>query len=167
MTSDSDWTVDVCLQVPTGYALKGILDVDGKVLSTTDCSQSLVSGTPVIVLFSLTDIGSPEPKLGLSLTTTHKGKKTKTNVTLDGIRRKSKDAQEKSLKAKVKEIGQKIKQEKEQILDKDTSKVDLINLTPSRDPLNESVVGKVVSFFGKISNGISNYASAFMSFLFR
>jgi parallel beta-helix repeat protein len=101
MTSDSDWTVDVCLQVPAGYSLKGVQDVNGTVVSTSNCSQSLVSGTPVVVLFSLADIGSPEPTLGLSLTTTHKGKKTKTNVTLDGIRRKTKDAEEKSVKAEI------------------------------------------------------------------
>jgi hypothetical protein len=101
MTSDSNWAVDVCMQVPTGYSLKGVQDASGNIIGISNCTQALVAGQPAIVLFSIADIGSPEPSMGLSLTTTHNGKKANKNIIIDGIRKKTKDAQDQALKAQI------------------------------------------------------------------
>ena len=163
MTSDSDWTVDVCLQVPTGYSLKGVQDVNGAILSTTNCSQSLVSGTPVIVLFSLADIGSPEPTLGLSLTTTHKGKKVKKDIKMDGIRRKSKDAGEKELKVKIKQAGEKVKREKDQ--EKAKLKTELDKRMALEN--NGTAGGRFIASLKRVGYNIAKLAAVFTSFLFK
>jgi hypothetical protein len=50
-TSDSDWTVDLCLEVPEGYQI-----VEGE-----DCVKTLVAGETVAVLFTVQEVGSPKP----------------------------------------------------------------------------------------------------------
>ncbi|MBI4991592.1 MAG: thrombospondin type 3 repeat-containing protein [Candidatus Harrisonbacteria bacterium] len=101
MSSNENWTVDVCLQVPPGYQIAGLLDENGSLVSTSNCTQSLIAGQSAVVLFSVKEIGSPEPNFGLSLTTNHKGKKLKQDLNIDGIRKKTKDLQDQELRKKV------------------------------------------------------------------
>ncbi|HLF54080.1 MAG TPA: thrombospondin type 3 repeat-containing protein, partial [Candidatus Nanoarchaeia archaeon] len=42
--SDSDWDVDVCAQVPTGYKISGVYDSQGNLISSSSCAQTLVAG---------------------------------------------------------------------------------------------------------------------------
>jgi len=59
-TSDSDWSVDICAQVPRGYDIFGVEDVDGNLVSTTDCAQTFVNGETKVVLFDVAATGSPK-----------------------------------------------------------------------------------------------------------
>ncbi len=100
MTSDSDWTTDVCLQVPTGYQISAVYDQEGNIISTDQCQQTFISGETKTVLFSVSDVGSPEPDFTFSLQTKHQEVQTgggtalqQTNQTLSvgGIRQATKD----------------------------------------------------------------------------
>ena len=104
MTSDDTWTTDVCMSVPAGYKITGVTDQDGNIMKTSDCVQSFIAGETKVILFTVTDIGSPEPKLDVGFTTTHKGKKVKQNLTTDGIRKATKEKQDKDLKVKIDKV---------------------------------------------------------------
>ena len=112
LTSDSDWTTDICLSVPAGYKVTGVLDADGNIVAASNCTQTFISGESKTYLFSVADIGSPEPTFGLSITTTHKGKKEKHDLTVEGVRRKTKNVTDKDLKVKV-EKAKKVKEDRE------------------------------------------------------
>ncbi|MEM2954770.1 MAG: chitobiase/beta-hexosaminidase C-terminal domain-containing protein [Candidatus Nanoarchaeia archaeon] len=73
-TSDSDWTVDVCMNLQPGYVLEGIFDMDGSLIATNSCVQTFVSNEQKILLFSLKEISSPEPDFKVAMTI--KNKKT-------------------------------------------------------------------------------------------
>jgi len=62
--SDSNWTVDVCMEVPEGY----------QILEPSDCSQVLVSGTPTDILFTLQETASPKPDTKVKIKLKHKDK---------------------------------------------------------------------------------------------
>ncbi|NIS52856.1 hypothetical protein GWN26_04390, partial [Candidatus Saccharibacteria bacterium] len=62
--SDSNWTVDVCMEVPEGY----------QILEPGDCSQVLVSGTPTDILFTLQETASPKPDTKVKIKLKHKDK---------------------------------------------------------------------------------------------
>ncbi len=104
MTSEETWNTDVCLQVPQGYRINSVLDENGNAMPASDCVQQLVAGQPTVILFSVAEIGSPEPDFGLKLTTDHKGKKSKVNFVIEGIRRKTKDKQDQDIVKKVKSL---------------------------------------------------------------
>jgi hypothetical protein len=87
-TSDSDWTVDVCVQVPSGYTVVGYYDADGNIVSS-DCSQIVVTGETKVVVFKASDIGSPEPSMNVTLTTSHKGKKTTHKMKVSDLRKQT------------------------------------------------------------------------------
>ena len=64
--SDSDWTVDVCLEVPAGY----------QVVAPGTCGQTLIANETKVMEFKVADIGSPkEFKVKTKMSFTHKGKK--------------------------------------------------------------------------------------------
>ncbi len=109
MSSDATdpWSVDVCMQVPTGYKIEGVLNESGAVIGTSSCNQSSVAGQPIVVLFSLVDIGSPEPSFGINLDATHKGKKTQRTFVVDGIRRKTKNIQDRDLLTRIEKVNKK------------------------------------------------------------
>jgi uncharacterized repeat protein (TIGR01451 family) len=67
-TSDSDWAVDVCAQVPEGYEIVGVYDENGNLVSDSQCQQTFVSGETRVVAFEVVETGSPEPQLSASLT---------------------------------------------------------------------------------------------------
>ena len=74
ITSDSDWTVDVCTQVPKGYEIVGVYDENGDLISDSRCTQTFVTGETKVVAFDVIEVGSPEPKLKAKLKLKHKGK---------------------------------------------------------------------------------------------
>lgn len=79
--SDSDWTVDVCLEVPEGY----------QIVDPGACTQTLISNETKVVEFKVADIGSPEKFDALvKMTATHKGKKTKVDLKVNSINKKIK-----------------------------------------------------------------------------
>jgi RHS repeat-associated protein len=67
-TSDSDWAVDVCAQVPGGYEIVGVYDENGNLVSDSQCQQTFVFGETKVVAFDVVDTGSPEPALSATLT---------------------------------------------------------------------------------------------------
>jgi CSLREA domain-containing protein len=86
--SDSDWTVDVCANVPSGYRIVGVYDPSGTLIPNAECHQVLVATQAKIIAFEVEDVGSPEPTLKLDLTVkNNKSKKqTKLKVDVDDLR---------------------------------------------------------------------------------
>ncbi|HLC65271.1 MAG TPA: MopE-related protein [Candidatus Nanoarchaeia archaeon] len=107
-TSDADWTVDVCMQIPAGYRIEGVLDENGNVVTTANCAQTFVSGEAKVVIFSVVEVGSPEPNFGFTLTTKHNGKTQTAKGTINGIRQKTKTQLQKQISTKVKAAKQEI-----------------------------------------------------------
>lgn len=85
-TSDSDWAVDVCAQVPTGYEIVGVYDEYGDLVSGVDCVQTFVAGETKVVAFDVMEVGSPAPVLGVVLSVEHEGKLTEVEVDVPGAR---------------------------------------------------------------------------------
>ncbi len=85
-TSDSDWNVDICAYVPTGYAIVGVYDENGNLLTDSSCTQTFVSGETKVVAYDVVDIGSPEPVLGAVLSVRHEGEVTQVDVEVPGER---------------------------------------------------------------------------------
>ena len=85
-TSDSDWTVDVCAYVPTGYAIVGVYDENGDLLTDSSCAQTFVSGETKVAAFDVIEVGSPEPVLGVLLTVEHEGTVTELDIEVPGER---------------------------------------------------------------------------------
>ena len=59
-SSDSNWTVDVCIYVPEGYEV-----INGS------CSQVFVAGEVRDIIFTVVEVGSPEPDVTVTLETEH------------------------------------------------------------------------------------------------
>ncbi len=74
-TSDSDWSVDVCVYVPEGYVV-----VEG------ECTQVFVSGETKTVIFNVVDLQSPPPHVTMEIKTKHNGKNKKLNLDIPGKR---------------------------------------------------------------------------------
>jgi hypothetical protein len=87
-TSDSDWTVDVCANVPTGYRIVGVYDPGGTLIPNAECHQVLVANQAKSVAFEVEDVGSPEPTLKLDLTVKNNksNKVTKLKVEVNDLR---------------------------------------------------------------------------------
>jgi hypothetical protein len=81
-SSQEDWEVNVCLYVPEGYEI-----IEG------ECNQILVPGKTVDAIFTVKEVGSPEPDLNLKLTATHNDKTTVVEQTIPGLRKETKLAQ--------------------------------------------------------------------------
>jgi len=102
-TSDSNWTVDVCAEVPAGYSIVGVYDENGDLIPSAECIQAFVSGESKTVAFEVQEIGSPEPWLDATLNiTSPKGKKLKKKFEAYDIRMKTFKAKLKELRAKKK-----------------------------------------------------------------
>ena len=87
MTSDSDWTVDVCAQVPMGYRIVGIYDESGNFVSSGQCANTFVAGETRVVAFEVEDVGSPEPNLAAKLRLKHSRKVKVLDLNIKGIRK--------------------------------------------------------------------------------
>jgi hypothetical protein len=91
-TSDSNWSVDVCASVPSGYNIVGVYDENGNLVPSSNCVQTFVSGQTITVAFEVVETGSPEPSLTSTLTmTSPKGKKVGLTVETQDIRKKTFD----------------------------------------------------------------------------
>ncbi len=99
-TSDSDWTTDVCAEVPAGYRISGVYDENGNLISAQDCVQTIVANTTKIIAFEVNEIGSPEPEFNAVLTVKRKGKTTKHSIKVSDIRRATHDQKVKEVKGK-------------------------------------------------------------------
>ncbi len=60
LQSDSDWSVDVCSQVPTGYAVAGDYDASGTFVANTSCTQTGVANEIKTIAFDVAKTGSPK-----------------------------------------------------------------------------------------------------------
>ncbi len=112
-SSTENWTVDVCVQVPEGYEIAGILDADGNVLATSDCVQAIIAGEDKVILFRVLETGSPEPNMSFTLTAEHEGQTTEIKQEVGGLRAVNEPALEAPVNAKVAEIQAKIAEEKQ------------------------------------------------------
>ena len=90
MTSDSNWTVDVCAEVPVGYRIVGTYDENGDFVSSAKCAQTFVAGETKVIAFEVEDIGSPEPKLSAKLRLKHACKSKVLDLNIPGSRKKAK-----------------------------------------------------------------------------
>jgi hypothetical protein len=89
-SSDSDWSVDVCAEVPSGYRIVGAYDANGNLIQSSECVQAFVRGETKTVAFEVQETGSPEPSLDATLImTSPKGKKVTKNVKAQDIRKKT------------------------------------------------------------------------------
>ncbi|MBI2604295.1 MAG: hypothetical protein HYW56_02010, partial [Candidatus Harrisonbacteria bacterium] len=98
-TSDSDWTVDVCAEVPAGYALVGAYDENGDLVSETQCAQTVVANQTKVLAFEVKEVGSPEPAFVATLKLAHKGKVVERRVDVADLRMSAFVAKVKSAKA--------------------------------------------------------------------
>ncbi|MCP4604321.1 MAG: HYR domain-containing protein [Proteobacteria bacterium] len=103
--SEEDWTIDVCMQVPEGYDVAGILDEDGNVVETDDCIQTLVTDEQRVFLFRVIDLQSPEPNLSLAMDVQrHGGDLTRIERKVEGMRAWKEAEVEAEVDAKVARI---------------------------------------------------------------
>ena len=86
---DSDWTVDVCTEVPEAYSIVGVYDENSNLVSTTECVQTIVAETKVIA-FEVVDLQSPPPHMKAKFKIKHKGKRHNFDLDTPG-HRKGKD----------------------------------------------------------------------------
>jgi hypothetical protein len=89
-TSDSDWEVDVCAEVPSGYVINGVYDAAGNFVPSTDCVQLFVTGETKVIAFDVTDVGSPEPSFDAVINLNHNGKKKTIKHTVNDVRKNPK-----------------------------------------------------------------------------
>jgi hypothetical protein len=95
-TSDSDWTVDVCAEVPVGYQIVGAYDESGDLITGSSCTQTFVTGATKVVAFEVMDVGLAEPVLSAHLTVEHEGDVTEVDIEIPGVRSYVKPAAEES-----------------------------------------------------------------------
>jgi hypothetical protein len=87
MSSDSEWTLDVCAAVPQGYQIVGVYDADGSLVASADCVQAGVAGETKIVAFEVVDLQSPPPRLTTKLKIKHKGRTVNDQLDIPGKRK--------------------------------------------------------------------------------
>jgi hypothetical protein len=87
MSSDSEWSLDVCAAVPQGYQIVGVFDADGSLVASADCVQAGVAGETKIVAFEVVDLQSPPPHLTTKLKIKHKGKTVNDQLDIPGKRK--------------------------------------------------------------------------------
>ncbi len=101
-SSEQDWTVDVCMSVPQGYEVAGILDLDGEVVDATECLHTMVADEEKTFLFRVVDLESPEPNLTIAMNVErHGGELTKITKRVEGMRAWTEDEVEREIDAKV------------------------------------------------------------------
>jgi hypothetical protein len=110
-TSDSDWEVDVCSQVPTGYSIVGVYDENGTLFASTECVQTIVANQKKIIAFEVYETSSPEPSLSGTLKVNRpNGRPNRKPVSVSDIRSMTFNALVEETKAKVKaKVKRKVK----------------------------------------------------------
>lgn len=68
LTSDSEWTADICAEVPVGYDIVGVYDAFGNLFATTKCVHTVVANTKLVVAFEVVDLASPPPQVTATFT---------------------------------------------------------------------------------------------------
>jgi hypothetical protein len=102
-TSDSDWGVDVCAEVPSGYSVVGVYDANGDLLPSTNCVQTFVKGETKTIAFEVQGTGSSGPSLRTTLTVRNpKSKKVVQKMETKDFRKKTFVDEVKKAKALVK-----------------------------------------------------------------
>ncbi len=88
-TSDSDWMVDVCAQVPAGYQIVGAYDENGNLAPDASCLMTFVSNQTKSIAFEVVEVGSPEPQLMVQLKVRggHANTEKALNIDVPGLRR--------------------------------------------------------------------------------
>jgi hypothetical protein len=104
-TSEEDWDVDVCMYVPEGYRLVGIMDDNEEVISTSGCVHSFVAGESKVFLFEVEDVGSPEPEMSFSLVTVHEGRGKVLYKKIDGMRKWNERKYERRVHQKIEQLA--------------------------------------------------------------
>jgi hypothetical protein len=87
MTSDSEWSVDVCATVPNGYVVLGVYDSAGHFSANSSCTQAFVANESKVIVFKVEDQLSPPPNVELNITTKHHGLERHHVINLPGARR--------------------------------------------------------------------------------
>ena len=87
--TEDNWSVDLCAEVPQGYKIDSVLDVNGKTVSTSECLQTLIAGESKVYFFKATDVGSPEPDFNFNLKAKHNGKTQNGKIHIEGARKKN------------------------------------------------------------------------------
>jgi hypothetical protein len=102
-TSDSDWGVDVCGELPPGYSIVGVYDANGNLVPSAKCVQTFVKGETKTIAFEVQETGSPEPSFDATLTLrSPKGKKVVKKMQSQDFRKKTFFDEVKKAKALVK-----------------------------------------------------------------
>lgn len=87
-TSDSSWTTDVCLSIPSGYNIVGVYDENGNLLSTSACQQTFVAQETKVIAFEVQEVSSPPPFMKAKLKVkSPKGKVHTFDVDVPGLRK--------------------------------------------------------------------------------
>jgi hypothetical protein len=89
-TSDSEWTIDVCAEVPEGYII----------VAPDECVQTFVSGETKTVLFEVMEVGSPAPDMKTTIKVKSESGKVK-SIKKD-IGGKQKSPEKKAIEKKTK-----------------------------------------------------------------
>ena len=101
-TSDSDWTVDVCAEVPAGYSIVGVYDENGNLTASSQCMETFVANTSKTIAFEVKETGSPEPSFSANLKLKNpKGKITQQTHKVSDVRRGTFNNKVKEAKIKV------------------------------------------------------------------
>ncbi len=110
--TEDNWTVNLCAEVPQGYKIESVLDVNGNTVSTSECLQTLIAGESKVFLFKATDVGSPEPDFIFNLKAKHNGKMQNGKIHIEGVRKKNIGALYGHISQKVKDYKAQHGQEK-------------------------------------------------------
>jgi hypothetical protein len=85
--SDSDWTVDICASVATGYSIAGVYDENGSLIASLPCAQTAVSSerTELIMYDVAGFVSATQADLIAHLTVQHLGNVTTLDLLVPGI----------------------------------------------------------------------------------
>lgn len=84
--SDSEWEVDVCVEVPQGYSIVGMYDENGTLVPEASCSQVIVLGEAKVIAFEIVETGSPEPHLKARFKLRHNNRMKVIDLDVPGLR---------------------------------------------------------------------------------
>lgn len=113
-SSEQSWSINICLSVPIGYQLVGVLDINEQILSTTECLQTGVSNETKIFVYRLLEVASPEPNLSFHFTASHNDEVTTKEVAIEGIRQWTEATSERAIDEKIENLKTELKKDEKQ-----------------------------------------------------